>query len=57
MTIYALSSGSGISGIAVIRISGPGASNEFVAKPIIGDRKKMWNLFISKKKYGCYKGK
>jgi len=35
MTIYALSSGPGISGIAVIRISGPGASN--VIKLITGE--------------------
>ena len=34
MTIYALSTGPGVSGIAIIRISGPGAAN--VIKSLTG---------------------
>ena len=44
MTIYALSSGSGISGIAVIRVSGKKTAD--VIKQITGEKLRTWNIFI-----------
>ena len=48
MTIYALSSGPGISGIAVIRVSGK--NTEEVIKKITG-LKKLYNVYIFLKNY------
>ena len=54
MTIYALSSGPGISGIAVIRISGAQTSNVIklltskdLPKPRVATLRKIINLFYS----------
>ena len=54
MTIYALSSGSGVSGIAVIRISGENTSNllklltkDSIPKPRVATLKKINNIKTS----------
>ena len=45
MTIYALSSGSGISGIALIRISGP-ETREIIAKMTSGSSKHISKFLL-----------
>ena len=54
MTIYALSSGSGVSGVAVIRISGKNTSNllyslinDEIPKPRVATLKKINNINTS----------
>ena len=58
MTIYALSTGPGVSGVAIIRVSGPEASNVIksltgkqIPKPSIATLPKIKNMIpISKSK-------